>query len=891
VIIKWRVVLFHPLVLGFILSTITIFILLKFLPHYKAIIKETSVIGNNGAVCYSDLNSDGKSEKINYYIYDNLFPPTLYIYDHEGSFISLFAFMDQPVNGSIPFLCDFNNDKIIEIFILNHNNDSLFLYGISYNQLKDCFISRQFITRLPEQFSILPIEAIDIDADQKKELIFILRSETHPFYSKAITFNVENKSITNTLDLNLYVTSSFAADGNKDGLPEFYLSNKSMNSNGNGVQSGLIVLNHTLNYLFNPILFVGKQSESKISLINNKTNNTQIAVIQSGKNDLKKFNNISFFNFNGKKIKEKTLDTLINYSFLPFNEATQKIQLLSGENILEVDDDLTIMKTINLGENKYTFIASNDFNNNNKADHVFKSKSDILLAIDNFKEKIKLDIKGNEDPIFTLKKNQNENTQLSLQIGTNWYLIDFLNNKSYLRNHLFYFLVYIVLTFLVYAIMRFLFKRKQKKRITRFIENEDDQYKVINELEDKLGNKIRGLKDKIQHIKGPKDQGKNQDYENVIDQIDDTYSQLKTITEKINREKNARGIYIHDFFNNLTETFTANKVTINLYPNDEWFEISTDLQNHLYKLFDDTLSLICDNIKNTNITISLTRHMNYISSLIDIEGEYIDILNQKSDKLNAIISRMFLLSGKYETDGSKGNETLINYTIPLNSSFTNKKTENKIKIIIAEDHDVSLFGLVTLFKTKEDIEVVGTAKNGLEVLKLLEEKNTDIIVTDISMPGMDGIELSEKLKNDFSNIKVIVFTMYMENWFVEQLTKNGARGFVSKNSRISELVEAVRQVSIGNYFYCHQFKSKFGMNGANGHDSQKNMLDSLTTKEMQIVEFFAGNLRRKDIANKLNVNQNTIDTYLANIMLKLNAGDEDEIIRIAKKQKFVTDVQ
>jgi DNA-binding NarL/FixJ family response regulator len=131
----------------------------------------------------------------------------------------------------------------------------------------------------------------------------------------------------------------------------------------------------------------------------------------------------------------------------------------------------------------------------------------------------------------------------------------------------------------------------------------------------------------------------------------------------------------------------------------------------------------------------------------------------------------------------------------------------------------------------------------------------------------------------------------MENWFVEQLTKNGACGFVSKNSRINELVEAVRQVSKGGYFYCHQFKSKFGMNGANGYDSQKNMLDSLTTKEMQIVELIATDLKRKEIAAKLNIHQSTIDTYLANIMLKLNAGDEEEIARIAKKQKFVTDIE
>jgi DNA-binding NarL/FixJ family response regulator len=883
--IKWRSVLIHPLVLGFIVSTLAIFVFLKLLPQYKVTIAEKSTIGNNGHVYFSDLNADGINEKINYYEYDNLFPPTLYLYDNEGSFTSLFAFMDLPIKNLLPVFCDYNNDKSTEIFILNHNNDSLFLYVASYINKKEFILSRQFLSKLPKEFTILNPKVIDINSDNKKDLIVAIRSEKPPYKSEVIAFSIDDKQVLYKTELKLYATDLQIADGNNDGIPELYLSNKAIGNNGNGVLSGLIVLDHTLNYLFNPVQFVSKLSEVKISLIKAK-NITHIAVLNAGKTNQKTFSNLILFDFFGKKIKERALDTLENYDFIPFREIQEQAQILSENSIIIINDDLKAIKKINLGKTKYECIANKDFNKNGKDDLVLKSENEVLFIIDNFNEKLKLSISGNEIPVFTIKNNIDKNAQLSLQIATEWYLIDVLNNKSHMRNYLFYFIAYIVLTFIVYSIMRFIFRRKKKNRITKFIESEEDQYKIINELEDKLGNKIARLRTKINSIKG----NNGEEYENVIDQIDDTYSQLKTISEKISRE-NTRGIYIHDFFNHLSETFTANKVKINLYPNDEWFEISTDLQNHLYKLFDDTLNHICDFIKNTTITISLTRHLNHINCLVDIENEYIDILSQKSEKLNAIISRMLLLNGKYETDGSKGNGTLINYTIPLNSSFTYKKTDKKIRVIIAEDHDVSLFGLITLFKTKEDIEIIGTAKNGLEVLKILEEKSTEIVITDISMPGMDGIELSEKLKNDYPDIKVIVFTMYMENWFVEQLTKNGAHGFVSKNSRINELVEAVRQVSKGGYFYCHQFKSKFGMNGVNGYDSQKSMLDSLTTKELQIVEFIANDLKRKEIAVKLNIHQSTIDTYLANIMLKLNAGDEDEVARIAKKQKFVTDIE
>jgi len=883
--IKWRSVLIHPLVLGFIVSTIAIFVFLKLLPHYKLAIKETSIINNNGSVYFADLNSDGKSEKINYYENEGLNTPTLYLYDNQGSFISLFAFDDQPIKNLPLLFSDYNNDKANEIFILNHKNDSLFLYAINYNFPKEFVIKRQIINQLPDSFTILPLEIIDINGDQKKELIIIIRSETNQSYSKVIAFDIENKAIIHSVDLKLFVTDYFIADGNNDGNPEIYLSNKTVNNNGDALKAGLVVLDHNLNYLFNPVYLIGKISEVKLTLLKTQKD-YQIAVIHSGKNAQRLFNKLILFDFYGRKNNETDLDTLFTYSFIPKKDDKPTLQLFTGKSIIIYDTNFKIKETINLGNNEYYFIALEDINKNNKCDFVFKSSSDILIYIDKFNEKLKLNTPGKTVHIFSLNYASGNNVQLSFQIENQWYLIDIFANKSYLRNYLFYLLFYILISSIIYAVMKFIINWKQKRRINKFVESEAEQHKVINELEDKLGNKIEGLKKKIQNIKGSSDN----EYENVIEQIDDTYIQLKTISEKITRE-NTRGIQIHDFFNHLTENFTANKVKINLYPNDEWFEINTDLQNHLYKLFDDTLNHICDFIKNTTISISLTRHLNYINCLIDIEKEYLDILNQKSDKLNAIISRMLLLKGKYETDGSKGKGTLINFTIPLNSSFTDKKADKKIRIIIAEDHDVSLFGLITLFKSKEDIEVIGTAKNGLEVLKILEEKNTDIVITDISMPGMDGIELSEKLKTEYPDIKVIVFTMYMENWFVEQLTKNGARGFVSKNSRISELVEATRQVSQGNYFYCHQFKSKFGLNGTNGSDSQTSMLDSLTSKEMQIVEYYANNMKRKDIATKLSVQQSTIDTYLANILLKLNAGDEEEVIRIAKKQKFVSNIE
>lgn len=882
--IKWRSVLIHPLVLGFILSTIAIVIFLKVLPHYKLAISEKTVISNNGSVYFHDLNSDGFSEKINYYENEDQNVPTLYLYDSQGSFISLLAFNDKPIKNLSLKFADYNYNKSSEIYALNQTNDSLFLNVIDFAAPKEFLVKRQFISQLPKDVTLLPLELTDFNDDKNKDVVIIFRKDTNLCSSQVILFDITNKTLIQSASFDLCITDYFIADANNDQKPEIYLSNKSTGNNAESVKSGLVVLDQSLNYVFSPVYFIGKESEVKLALLKEKEN-YQIAAIQSGKNNQKHFVNLVLFDFYGKKIKETSLDTNKTYSFIPVNDFKPSIRLFTGKSVDVFNENLENIAINSLGSNTYSFISREDLNNNHKCDFVLKSNSDLIIILDNFSEKAKLNIDNGQLMHFSINNNHDNKTQLSYIIENEWFLIDFYTHQSYLRNPLFHLLLYIIITLILFVVTKFFNNYQHKRRVSRFIESEAVQDKAINELEDKLGNKIEGLKKKIQNIK----KGNDNEYEHVIEQIDDTYVQLKTISEKITRE-NTRGIQIHDFFNHLTETSTANKVKINLFPNDDWYEISTDLQNHLYKLFDDTLNHICDYVRNTNISISLTRHQNYINCLIEIEKDYIEILKQKSDKLNAIISRMLLLNVKYETDGTKGKGTILNFTIPLNSSFTDKKTDKKIRVIIAEDHDVSLFGLITLFKSKEDIEVIGTAKNGLEVLKILEEKTTDIVITDISMPGMDGIELSEKLKNDYPDIKVIVFTMYMENWFIEQLTKNGARGFVSKNSRISELVEAVRQVNKENYFYCHQFKSKFGLSSSNGTESQINMLNSLTSTELQIVEYYANNLKRKDIAARLSVHQNTVDSYLANILLKLNAGDEEEVIRIAKKQKFVTDL-
>jgi hypothetical protein len=115
---SWRNYIFHPLVIGFLFSLLVIFVFARFLPRYNSYLIEETELNNKGEIYYFDLNCDGISEKLNYYHYDRIFQPTLYLYDANDNFKSLWNFFESPVENSKIFVGDYNNDSIKEIFYM-----------------------------------------------------------------------------------------------------------------------------------------------------------------------------------------------------------------------------------------------------------------------------------------------------------------------------------------------------------------------------------------------------------------------------------------------------------------------------------------------------------------------------------------------------------------------------------------------------------------------------------------------------------------------------------------------------------------------------------------------------------------------------------------------------
>jgi len=874
---RWRSYLRHPLIVGFVLSLIVIFVLARYLPRYFTELVEKSVISNNGEVYYFDIDNDGNSEKLHYYQYDRIFLPTLYLYDSNDNFKCLWNFLESPIKNSEIFAGDYNNDNLKEIFVFTEKSDSVYLHILNPKDKKESVVNRKFIKKIASTDSItriIPIGLYYLNNKDSKEFLFAINSTNHKVTGELFSYNIEDNRLSSNLKLNVEIIKPILVeDINKDGALEIIVSNRSDENSGNEAQ--FIVLNNKLDLLFQPVVFQGGHSKVTSTLIRFEQEEF-IAVLNSGINPDNILNSLKLFNFSGEQVKEIDIDEKSNLSLVSLPEYQDNIWLISNNEVykysanLKKDKDCKICNCQDL-----RFFQIKDVTGDNKQEIVFKSTNSLLIFSEDFKDKIKLTFpnkgKLNLTPVFQKDKPN----LVSIQIGKNWYLYKFYKNEAFFYGNIFYLLIYIGITFLVFSIHIFRLKLIQLKKSVFKV----DESKFINEIESNIEEKFTGLKSKINEISNDL---QVDSYSEIINEIDETYEEVKTISKKISKKSdlgNDFKTYFEKLVNNKRDSLN---LSYYIFPEDITDIIKIEVKELIFDFCQNCVKIVEEYSQNANAVLQLIQHDENLNVLIEIENVFFETVD-----IDKKLEKKFVnLKGKFEVNTYSDFGTIISLTVPLNFGDT-KDNGTKIKLIIAEDHDVSLFGLVSLFKTKDDIELVGTAKNGMEVLKILETKSTDIIITDISMPGMDGIELSERLKIEYPNIKVIVFTMYMENWFIEKLTSNGAKGFVSKNSKMIELIGAVRNVYEGNNYYCPQFKSKFGLK-TNGNGISKK-LDSLTQNELQIVKLYAENLDRKQIAEKMNLNKNTIDIFIANILLKLKAGDEEEVIRIAKKQKIISE--
>jgi len=203
-----------------------------------------------------------------------------------------------------------------------------------------------------------------------------------------------------------------------------------------------------------------------------------------------------------------------------------------------------------------------------------------------------------------------------------------------------------------------------------------------------------------------------------------------------------------------------------------------------------------------------------------------------------------------------------------------------IRIIVSEDHHIVREGIFKLLDGSQDFEVIGQAGNGVETLKLVQELQPDVLVLDISMPQMDGIEVLKQLRNINPFPKVVILSMYADSALVKQAFESGALGYVLKQSISDELIDAIHAAN-RNSVYLSAGVSHILTHIAN--KQSQNPLDHLSPRERQVVKRIVAGLSTKEIAKDLQVSVKTIEKQRRDAMRKLDVENVASLVRTCLK--------
>lgn len=208
-----------------------------------------------------------------------------------------------------------------------------------------------------------------------------------------------------------------------------------------------------------------------------------------------------------------------------------------------------------------------------------------------------------------------------------------------------------------------------------------------------------------------------------------------------------------------------------------------------------------------------------------------------------------------------------------------------IRIVVADDHTIVREGLKQLLAAAGDLQVVGEAQDGFEVMKRVRELEFDLLLLDMSMPGKSGIELIKQVKAEKPKLRILVLSMHEEHQYAVRAIRAGAAGYLTKESASRQLVEAIRKVASGGAFISSAVAEQLALGAM--PDAQGAPHESLSDREFQVFRMLAEGKSISDIAQRLNLSVKTVSTHKANILHKMSLATSGDLIRYAIAHRLV----
>jgi two-component system nitrate/nitrite response regulator NarL len=207
-----------------------------------------------------------------------------------------------------------------------------------------------------------------------------------------------------------------------------------------------------------------------------------------------------------------------------------------------------------------------------------------------------------------------------------------------------------------------------------------------------------------------------------------------------------------------------------------------------------------------------------------------------------------------------------------------------VKLMIADDHQMIIDGIKSILEGEEEVALIGEALHGKQLMKLIAANEPDIVLMDINMPQMDGVEATRYIKKEYPNIKVIALSMYNERGFILQMIESGADGYLLKNTGKELLMEAIHAVSAGEHFFGAEV-TKEVMNGLRSPQLTQEVV--LTKREKEVIELIVNEFTTDQIAERLFISHHTVESHRKNILSKMGVKNTAGLVKYAIQQGIV----
>ncbi|WKV10870.1 response regulator transcription factor [Marivirga harenae] len=208
-----------------------------------------------------------------------------------------------------------------------------------------------------------------------------------------------------------------------------------------------------------------------------------------------------------------------------------------------------------------------------------------------------------------------------------------------------------------------------------------------------------------------------------------------------------------------------------------------------------------------------------------------------------------------------------------------------IKLLIADDHEILASGMSSILSKKEELEILGTVSNGQEVLDYLAKNEVDVVIMDLNMPVLNGIEATEIIKKNFPKTKVLILSMFDREGYIQNALDVGVDGYVLKNVSEEEIVSAVRRIMEGKTYFSQDVMAKMAMKMRVYGESEGGI--KLTDTERKILQYLSEGDTSGEISEKLDLASNTISSYRKLLLQKFEAKNVSHMVKMAYEKGYL----